>query len=83
MVTAGMEEGLTNLDGKHHLSTGSSGRRETGPPTEPGFSQGFFSILSPMEFLFLAAAASGLLSWGIFISSNIIDLIAQILFKLN
>ncbi len=31
------------------------------PPTEPGFSQGFFSILSPMEFSFLAAVASGLL----------------------
>ncbi len=29
-------------------TTGSSGRRGTGPPTEPGFSQGFFSILSPM-----------------------------------
>ncbi len=64
-------------------TTGSSGRRGTGPPTEPGFSQSFFSILSPMEFSFLAAVASGLLSWGIFISSNIIDLIAQILFKLN
>ncbi len=33
--------------------------------------------------LYLAAVASGMLSWGIFISSNIIDLIAQILFKLN
>ncbi len=60
-------------------TTDSSGRRGTGPPTEPGFSQGFFSILSPMEFLFLAAVASGLLSWGHFISSTIIDLIAQIL----
>ncbi len=39
----------------------------------------FFSILSPMEFSFLAAVASGLLSWGHFISSTIIDLIAQIL----
>ncbi len=56
---------------------------ELAPPTEPGFSQGFFSILSPMEFGFLAAVASGLLSWGHFISSDIIDLIAQILFKLN
>ncbi len=123
-------------------TTDSSGRRGTGPPTEPGFSQGFFSILSPMEFSFLAAVASGLLtftftftfmhladafiqsdlhciqvtvstfdqlllslgiepmilalltpcstswatgklSWGHFISSKIIDLIAQILFKLN
>ncbi len=64
-------------------TTDLSGRRGTGPPTEPGFSQGFFSILSPMEFSFLAAVASGLLSWGHFISSTIIDLIAQILFKLN
>ncbi len=64
-------------------TTGSSGQRGTGPPTEPGFSQGFFSILSPMEFWFLAAVASGMLSWGIFISSKIKDLIAQILFKLN
>ncbi len=36
-----------------------------------------------MEFWFLAAVASGLLSWGHLISSNINDLIAQILFKLN
>ncbi len=43
----------------------------------------FFSILSPMEVWFLAAVASGLLSWGHLISSDIIDLIAQILFKLN
>ncbi len=43
----------------------------------------FFSILSPMEFSFLAAVASGLLSWGHFTCSTIIDLIAQILFKLN
>ncbi len=28
-------------------TTDSSGRMGTGPPTEPGFSQGFFSILSP------------------------------------
>ncbi len=62
---------------------GSSGRRGTAPPTEPGFSQGFFSVLSPMEFWFLAAVASGLLSWGHLISSDIVDLIAQILFKLN
>ncbi len=64
-------------------TTDLSGQRGTGPPTEPGFSQGFFSVLSPMEFSFLAAVASGLLSWGHFISSTIIDLIAQILFKLN
>ncbi len=43
----------------------------------------FFSILRLMKFCFLAAVASGLLSWGHFISSDIIDLIAQILFKLN
>ncbi len=30
-----------------------------------------------MEFWFLAAVASGLLSWGHFISSNIVDLIEQ------
>ncbi len=41
----------------------------------------FFSILSPMEFWFLAAVASGL--FGCFISSNIVDFIAKILFKLN
>ncbi len=45
----------------------------TGPPTEPGFSQGFFFfffILSQREFWFLAAVASGLLSWGHLISSD-------------
>ncbi len=57
----------------------------SGPPTEPGFSQGFFlrSVTILMEFWFLAVVASGLLSWGNFISSNITKLIAQILFKLN
>ncbi len=55
----------------------SSGQRRNAPPTEPGFSQGFFSVLSPMEFWFLAAVASGLLSWGHLISSNIVDLIEQ------
>ncbi len=34
-------------------TAGSSGQRRTGPPTEPGSSQGFFSVLSPMEFWFL------------------------------
>ncbi len=63
-------------------TAGWSGRRSWSP-TESGFSPGFFSVLSPMEFGFLAAVASGLLSWGHFISSNIIDLIAQILFKVN
>ncbi len=43
----------------------------------------FFSVLLPMEFWFLAAVASGLLSWEHLISSNIVDLIAQILYKLN
>ncbi len=32
-------------------TTVSSGRRGTGPPTEPGFSQGFFSILSTLACL--------------------------------
>ncbi len=63
-------------------TAGWSGRRSCSP-TESGFSPGFFSVLSPMEFGFLAAVASGLLSWGHFISSNIIDLITQILFKVN
>ncbi len=63
--------------------SGSSGQRGTAPPTEPGFSQGFFSVLSLMEFWFLDVVASGLLSWGHFISSDITNLIAQILFKLN
>ncbi len=31
-------------------TTGLSGRRGTGPPTEPGFFQGFFSIMSPWSF---------------------------------
>ncbi len=63
-------------------TTGSSGQMGTGPSTEPGFSQVFFfSVLSPVEFWFLAAFASGLLSWGHFISSDIIDLIAQIFLK--
>ncbi len=43
----------------------------------------FFSVLSPMEFWFLAALASGLLSWGHFISSDIVDLIEHKLFELN
>ncbi len=60
-------------------TAGSSGRRGTGPPTEPGFSQDFF-LHSVTDGVLVA---SGLLSWGIFISSKIIDLIAQILFKLN
>ncbi len=43
----------------------------------------FFSILSPIEFWFFATVTSGLLSWGHLISSDIVNLIAQILFKLN
>ncbi len=43
----------------------------------------FFSVLSPMEFWFLAAVASGLLSWGHLISSDIIDLIEQKLLELD
>ncbi len=43
----------------------------------------FFSILSPMEFWFLVAVASGLLSWGHLFSSDIVYMIAQIIFKLN
>ncbi len=62
---------------------GSSGQRRTGPPTEPGFSQGFFSILSPMEFWFLAAVAFGLLSWGHLIFGKIVYLIAQTLLDEN
>ncbi len=55
-------------------STDSSGRRGTAPPDWAWFLQRFFfSILSPMEFSFLAAVASGLLSWGHLISSTIID----------
>ncbi len=46
-------------------------RGELAPPTEPGFSQGFFfSILSQREFWFLAAVAYVLLSWGHLISSD-------------
>ncbi len=62
-------------------TTGSSGRRGTAPRLSL-VSPKVFSR-SPIEFWFLAAVASGLLSWGHFISSDIIDLIAQILFKLN
>ncbi len=43
----------------------------------------FFFILSPMEFWFLAAVDSGLLSLGLLISCDIVDLIAQILLELN
>ncbi len=62
-------------------TTDSSGQRGTGPPIEPGFSQSFFSVLSLTKFWFVAVVTSGLLSWGHFISSNITDLIAEILFE--
>ncbi len=39
----------------------------------------WFSSFCLMEFRFLAAVSSGLLSWGHFISSDTVDLIAQIL----
>ncbi len=64
-------------------TTGSSGQRGTGPLLSLVSPKVFFSVLSPMEFWFLAFVASGFLSWGHFISSDITDLIAQILFKLN
>ncbi len=64
-------------------TTDSSGRRGTGPRLSLVSPKVVFSVLSPMEFWFLAVVASGLFSWGHFISSDITDLIAQILFKLN
>ncbi len=75
---------LHNLTLLQEQPTGLSGQMRTGLPTEPGFSHVFFfSILSPMEVCFLTAVASGLLSCGHLISSDIVELIAQILFKLN
>ncbi len=41
----------------------------------------FSPFQSLMEFWILAAVAFGLLSWGRFISGNVVDLIAQILLK--
>ncbi len=64
-------------------TAGSSGQRRTDPRLSLVSPKVFFSILSPMEFWFLAAVASGLLSCGHLISSDIVDMIAQILFKLN
>ncbi len=58
-------------------------RGEMPPPTEPGFSQGFFLRSVTNGVWFLAAVASGLLSWGHFISSNIVDLIEHKLFELE
>ncbi len=46
-------------------------RGELAPPTEPGFSQGFFfSILSQRSFGSLPLLSFGLLSWGDIISSD-------------
>ncbi len=54
------------------------------PPNWAWFLPRFFSpILSPIKFWFIATVASVLLSWGHLISSDIVNLIAQILFKLN
>ncbi len=59
-------------------------RGELSPPDWAWFLQRFFSpFCHRWEFWFLAAVASGLLSWGHFISSDIIDFIAQILYKLK
>ena len=55
----------------------SSDKGRTVSPTEPGFSPGFFSILSPIEFWFLPSVASGRRSWGHFMYSDIVDLIAN------
>ncbi len=64
-------------------TAGSSGQRITGPPDWAWFLPSFFSpFCHRWRFWFLAIVASGLLSWGHFISSDITDLIAQILFKL-
>ncbi len=48
----------------------SSGQRRNGPRLSLVSPKVFFSVLSPMEFWFLAAVASGLLSWGHLISSK-------------
>ncbi len=64
-------------------TAGSSGQKRTGSRLSLVSPKVFFSILSLMEFWFLAAVASGLHSWGHLISSDIVDLITQILFKLN
>ncbi len=53
-------------------TAGSSGRRRTGPRLSLVSPKVFFSVLSLMEFCFLAAVASGLLSWGHFIFSVIV-----------
>ncbi len=59
------------------------GQWRTGPPTEPSFSQGFFLHSVTDGVLVLATVAFGLLTLGDLISSNIVGLIAQILFEEN
>ncbi len=54
----------------------------TGTPTELGFSQGFFRHSVTDGVLVPCRCRLRLLSWGHFISSDIDDLIAHILFKL-
>jgi len=57
---------------------------ENCPPTESGFSQGFYSpFCHLMEFWFLATVTSGLLSWEHFIFNNIIDLTVLTLLNQN
>ncbi len=53
-------------------TAGSSGRRRTGPRLSLVSPKVFFSVLSLMEFCFLAAVASGLLSWEHFVFSVIV-----------
>lgn len=65
----------------HHTVFIHPRQRRTGPPTEAGFSQGFF-----LEFGFLATVAFGSLSWGLkdsLIFRIIIDLTALTLSNEN
>ncbi len=65
-------------------TSGSSGQNwSTAPPTEPGFSQGFFLRSVTDGVLVPCRCCLWLASWGHLISSEIIDLIAQILFKMS
>ncbi len=65
-------------------TTGSSGKRGSGPPTEPGFSQCFFSpFCHRWSFGSLPLSPLACLVGYTSFSSDITDLIAQILFKLN
>ncbi len=63
-------------------TAGSPGQRRTGSPTEPGVSQGFF-LHSVTDGVLVPCRCRRLLSWEHLISSDIADLIAQILFKLK